>query len=141
LRKRIRETKKRDEQFDGYLQELYELAVYEEFLFSEPTVKISIGSKQEEYPSYNVAEIAHEAGARQKLNISYEDLGYEAFGLLTKTDRLLLSETWGEPRQHRSARKTCINFWNQYLAQYEAERKEKKADFRRSLEAILESKK
>ncbi len=53
----------------------------------------------------------------QALEMPYEHIGSDKLRLLTKTDRRMLEELWGQPSSHMSARTYHKQYWQQRQAQ------------------------
>lgn len=103
LRAQIREQNKAKEDIAPSLGQLYQLIALADFFHG----KIA-GSKP---LTVNASKrVAFEPFAT--LTSPYAELGYEHLSLLTKTDIKWLTQTWGEPKQHRHMRELHQNRWD-----------------------------
>jgi len=116
LRKKIRALRQTQQPYDSQLRQLYELAIYERFLYPSPSVTLEGGDS---YPTYNVAEIAHTHHTRDRLSYDYQTIGYQHLPFLKKTDRKWLVEVWGEPAQHQDPHLLHHALWQQGVTRFE----------------------
>ena len=135
LRKQIRSARKAGTDYEPFLGKLYDLAVYHEFLFRDPTVTVVVNGHATQYPDYNVAEIADKSGAQAELMCTYEEFGFRKLPLLNDTDGRWLVEKRGEPTGHRSVRDAHQSLWHGYVAQFGNELCGQRREFMRDTES------
>lgn len=103
LRAQIRDQKKAKKEISPSLEQLYQLVALADFFHgkTENSKPLSVSaSKRVAFESFVALESP------------YADLGYEHLNLLTKTDIKWLTQTWGEPKQHRHMRELHQNRWD-----------------------------
>ncbi len=100
----IRQLRKDGRSFDDDLRQLHFWAALNSW--SVPYSEALQG------PGYNVLESTPYARLAE-LDLSYEVIGNEELPDLTKTDRKIMREAWGEPKSHTTAHKLYASLWNE----------------------------
>ncbi|QUM88854.1 hypothetical protein HWV03_08610 [Moritella sp. 36] len=116
----IREKRKVNEPYDEQLYLLYWLAAIESF-----SIPYSQNLKE---PGHNVF-YSIPRKTLQRLQFTYQTLGYKDLNLLNKTDIKWLIDTWGEPTEHNTLHKMHIDVWKEYENKLKAKRSSKLLDF------------
>ncbi len=102
LRALIREKKNVKNDYIEYIEQLYKLACIRSFMLDyAPILKM---------PGYNVM-LSIPGGYLFGLQIDYNKIGVEKLALLTKTDKKMIVEKWGEAEQQ----KTMNEVYKKYL--------------------------
>ena len=100
----IRQLRKDGRSFDDDLRQLHFWAALNSW--SVPYSEALQG------PGYNVLESTPYARLAE-LDLSYNIIGSEELQDLTKTDRKIMREAWGEPKSHTTAHKLYASLWNE----------------------------
>jgi hypothetical protein len=115
IRALIRESKDEDKVCIEYLNQLYKLACIRSFMLDyAPILKM---------PGYNVM-LSIPGGYLFKLKMDYIEIGLDKLDLLTKTDKKMIFEKWGEVKNHRTMNEMYKELWDR--AEIEMANKEKK---------------
>lgn len=100
----IRQLRKDGKSFDDDLRQLHFWAALNSW--SVPY------SEALHEPGYNVLESTPYAKLAE-LDLSYDVIGSEELRDLTKTDRKIMREAWGEPKTHTTAHKLYGSLWHE----------------------------
>ncbi len=111
LRAEIRSTHKLNKDVEPQLRELFKLAVHASFLHDKLDGSPTITTKQLKLlpPS-----------AWENLDMPYSAIGLNKLRLLVQSDRKMMSDLWGEPVRHVSAREFHREAWQRLLQIYAA---------------------
>ena len=109
LRAKIRSKRKAKISFDAELEMLYLLAAIESFGIPY--------SQNLKLPGYNVLSFIP-AETIKNLTFSFDSLGFENLELLKKTDKKLLIEHWGTPKNHSTLNELHQDVWLKFEKLY-----------------------
>ena len=131
VRALIRVKHKNSENYQDELTLLYWLAAINSFS--------SYYSEVLREPGYNILE-SIPGNLVKNLPFSYHQLGYKSLWLLNKTDIKWIVEIWGEADNHSTLKEIHNNIWSEYELKLLNKRKNKEAEFKKSLLELLNPK-
>lgn len=92
-----------------YMKQLYALAVQSSMCVPY--------SEYCECPGFNIMEIIPSSEI-ERLQYTYDDMGYEELDMLSSTDIKELTKLWGEPNSHSTLNKMYSGLWHKYEIEY-----------------------
>ena len=110
LRKFIRERRKLKQDYGDLLTDLYQNAVHEDFFIATPCLDLVAIN---ETVLHSITK-----SIMREIDCLYEKIGYENLSQLNKTDIKWLTEEWGEPSQHSSAKDQNEDLWKSAVEQF-----------------------
>ena len=139
IRALIRKDRKNKISYDERLFELYHLAVIYSFFILASSIPYS---EKLRMSGISVFERIP-GGLIYSLPFEYKEVGYDELELLTKTDKKLLVEKWGEPNRHSTLHKKHRTVWDHYenilLKKQEASDKKSREEMKEILDEMNEA--
>ena len=87
--------------------------------WNSSTPDLTLCSERLSTPGYNVFESIPFSVFLERMDITWDSVGYDQLELLNKTDQKWMIEAWGEPSQHRSLSSSYSDIWIEYELKYE----------------------
>lgn len=115
----IRQLKKEGKPFGDELRQLHYWAALGSWSVSYSEVLCE--------PGFNVLESTPYAKLA-KLNLSYEIIGCDKLLGLNKTDRKMMCEAWGEPKEHTTAHALYCDLWREQESKLAVGRNKRRTD-------------
>lgn len=120
LRTLIRESKKIDEDYSTYIEQLYKIACIRSFMLDyAPVLKM---------PGYNVM-LSIPGGLLFSLKLDYYIIGVEKLELLNATDRKMMVEKWGDAKEQKTMNEVYRNIWDRAEDKMTAEENNRRRKF------------